>query len=926
VVQRGRGAPYSNFNPAWAGGTKIFIAGSAPACNANLCTIASVRDATHLTILENLTISDASWSSADFGLLIRKTTGAGAVSVSAGYQFAYSSMYNSGLDGSGDICNSNPVTVRVDAAGDPISASQQGYLCVMNATALSQILTPIYLFIPATGETRLLARNYQVSTNDYTQWVGWHPTDGASWFTHRFGTSYFKTTYLGDFRALTPGYIQNNVESASPEQLSFSDIFAGTGNDVISQIANCRMNVLCDSGINSAVFKLPPSPPQTGAAIRGSYMVLCGNAGAQDSPGYVTYWDIGNIPARLTWAAYTWDRYPVGYGGIHGCQSFGTGRFNLISLNAQLGQVGGNEMTGPWQATPIMVDATGTGYVSNTLVKPADGFYCPAGLDAKWQEIGAAPRAQGGLPLCVKIKIPGEPCSSHASAVESANFPCPWNSTSNFSMLKALGEGDTIHDARYGFVTYGENMLVVKKVVNSTRDIELTVFRYRLSPRANYACGSVTDAEMTHLSGWTMQMAPFESCAGGNYWTDALDPARRWFTETLQISGVHSDFGLGSSGYSFIGGAQLDGYHTRADQPMPQQIGRLPTARISANPKFGSTQLPDTFLQTYPSKRQQFAPISEMDWALDIRHYNPPVGNPPEITEGLFGNILTRVSGASNTYRISFPGNQTPDLKHTGFIGWAGWHQLADKSGPASSLDDSDSWHYCFAYNAGECVRGSSAGETYVSVPQAETSVPCQVNSYAANAPCISNNYPYGFWVLQFDASRDDPNGLSSRRLASMFVAPGRQYNFTNAKPTPDGKWAIAQAEWLEGQRTDMYWIKLPPFPPRASFRDASGAPPLKLQITGAPGDSIRIAFGYAENGNPSDFYCTTRKEACYTSATATPANPFLFAGEAQSYTPCSPTCNITIPAIHGRVMYYRVEPSRRTKSVTSAPRVVAVE
>ena len=71
----------------------------------------------------------------------------------------------------------------------------------------------------------------------------------------------------------------------------------------------------------------------------------------------------------------------------------------------------------------------------------------------------------------------------------------------------------------------------------------------------------------------------------------------------------------------------------------------------------------------------------------------------------------------------------------------------------------------------------------YVSVPEDLSGSPCLTNSYAFNAPCISNNYPYGFWVTQFGTTK---TGFFSRRLTGSFVAPGRQYNFTNAKTTPD--------------------------------------------------------------------------------------------------------------------------------------------
>lgn len=917
VLTRGGSGTNSSFNTAWAVGTRIFINGSSPTCASNLCTIASVQDATDLTLQESLTVRDAAWSNADFSLLVKKATSTGAVSVSAGYDMAYSAMYGSGLDGSGDICNSNLVTTNVDAIGNSISPLQ-GYLCVAANSQISSSGWIVYLFIPSTGETRMIARNWQASLNDYTSWIGWHPTDGKSWFVNKSGqNTFYKAAYTGDFRSLTPGYIQIGTESATPEQITFTDIFAGAGNDVTSQIANCQTNNLCDHGINPNIFTLPPQPPQTGAAIRGNYMVLCGAAGIQDSPGYVTYWNLGVVPAQLTWAGYSWDKFPVGYGGIHACFNIGTGQFNITGINASLGQIGAGNLRGPWQATPTMADKTGNGYVSDTSIRPTDGFFCPDGLSAKWQALGAKPQASGGLPLCLKLKIPGEPCSVHATSIEHTTYPCPWSSDPNTSMLKPIAEGDTVHDAALGWVSWGEYMLVVKKAVNSPTDIDLWMFRYRMAPAANFACGSNVGSDVTHSNGWSFHAAPYQACAGINAWSNAADSTRTWFADTQLIFGSHSDFGEGSTSYTYAGGATLTGYLTRANQAMPDQIGQAPTAQISANPMFGSTtsSLPDVFLQSYSSKRQRrvLAPLAEMDWALDVRSYNPSGGASAENPENLFGNTITLMSGTSNTYLITFPVNQIPDPKRVGFVGWAGYHALADKSGPSSRLGDSDLWRYCYAFTAEECVPGSTQGNMYVSIPQASVSAQCTVNSYAFNAPCISNHYPYGFWVTQWNTLNNDAVGISSRRLTSALIAPGRQYNFTNAKSTPDGKWAQVQAEWLEGQRTDIFWAKIPPFPASPS-QPASGK--IVLVLSGITGDSVAVSFGYAENGDPASLFCTTRAEACFTSAAATTANPFVYGSEAPSFTPCSAGCEIAIPAIPGRILYYQV--IRKNGGITS--------
>jgi hypothetical protein len=121
--------------------------------------------------------------------------------------------------------------------------------------------------------------------------------------------------------------------------------------------------------------------------------------------------------------------------------------------------------------------------------------------------------------------------------------------------------------------------------------------------------------------------------------------------------------------------------------------------------------------------------------------------------------------------------------------------------------------------------------------------------------------------------------------------------------------------------------MKLPPSnPPQSRGPDTmvrATFVPVSVPLTGVSGDMVRIAFGYAENGNPANFYCTSRAEACYTSTSATITNPFVFASEAQSYTNCSGKCEVTIPAIPGRILYYVVQ--RQNGSNNTASALVAV-
>jgi hypothetical protein len=98
--------------------------------------------------------------------------------------------------------------------------------------------------------------------------------------------------------------------------------------------------------------------------------------------------------------------------------------------------------------------------------------------------------------------------------------------------------------------------------------------------------------------------------------------------------------------------------------------------------------------------------------------------------------------------------------------------------------------------------------------------------------------------------------------------------------------------------------------------------------------DNAAIEFGYAENGEPGQFYCTSRQEKCLATSATVPVVPFQFPSDAAdgmesgvAGIPCANGCSIAIPAISQRVLYYRVryrDASNRTVA-TSQIETIAV-
>jgi hypothetical protein len=92
------------------------------------------------------------------------------------------------------------------------------------------------------------------------------------------------------------------------------------------------------------------------------------------------------------------------------------------------------------------------------------------------------------------------------------------------------------------------------------------------------------------------------------------------------------------------------------------------------------------------------------------------------------------------------------------------------------------------------------------------------------------------------------------------------------------------------------------------------------------PGSAdAEIRFGYAENGDIDEFYCTKRAEACVSKATYAVATPFNFITvDGHDETSCTSGCTIQIPAIAGRILWWQEFRSTDSGTTWSARGTVA--
>src|SRR4030095_6877837 len=92
-----------------------------------------------------------------------------------------------------------------------------------------------------------------------------------------------------------------------------------------------------------------------------------------------------------------------------------------------------------------------------------------------------------------------------------------------------------------------------------------------------------------------------------------------------------------------------------------------------------------------------------------------------------------------------------------------------------------------------------------------------------------------------------------------------------------------------------------------------STSPRALIRVSAPQGQGIAFAaieFGYQEQGSASQYYCTSRREACVAvSTTVNDAAPFHFA-QTETYTrmPCARSCAITLPVLPAHVAYYQVK------------------
>jgi hypothetical protein len=171
----------------------------------------------------------------------------------------------------------------------------------------------------------------------------------------------------------------------------------------------------------------------------------------------------------------------------------------------------------------------------------------------------------------------------------------------------------------------------------------------------------------------------------------------------------------------------------------------------------------------------------------------------------------------------------------------------------------------------------------------------------------LGNFGGYANGVLQIGVSgavRVISNGLAALRDTN---------DYPTAKALADGSYVLFTVGDTEYSKpSQVLMAKLPPLGKQDEV-DRSTFVRARIPLAAPQGQGVAsaaIEFGYTEQGEPSQYYCTSRRESCVAvAATVNDATPFYYA-QTETYTrmPCAKSCTITLPVLPAHVAYFQVK------------------
>ncbi len=961
------------FDTDWAAGTPIFI-------NETYYHVASISSSSALALQENAgTLTGVPYVGANFGVVVTKSNSSSAVSVSMGINYAYATMPSACCNGDTSMMNQASVSVTMIADGSSsLNPPLTGYLTNVVDSAGGEALL---LWIPfnsdgsSRAETRLLAMGSKTPGSARLNTSGdslpfgptgisgyfFDNTDGTSAYTIDVNNRVWKLTYSEAFAGCA-GYIAFHpyptYGNYNPNTAIADDCFEWTnltpssgGHDVQSQMVTAYQ-----TGLNYLGQSV--GPPHTGfdlgwmnspvvAGFDGGYFsASMGNV--QNHIGIMASFD--STAGVLRSIRNSWNEGDCRWCGLHDAPvlTMGSWRFAVIDPQADTGasnlvfpdsfKMNVTEVNRAGAGSSAVWDCGGCsgGPQQSTSISGTEAYTCPANLLAPYG-------AFSGTANCIQVEVSSPPCQQNPNStytfpngmIEKQEFPCTTpgfgSANGNWSKLQDMQPGDWLLT---NAGNQNENLVLLSVTYNSATNISLWLLRWAGSNYLNPLFGSINDMNNSaHASPWWLFTGP--TYATNAEALDASNASNTWTkSNPLRFSSHGSAApGAGSGHYSYqqtwFGGRYIGSVNTT----VPNLLWSAMQPSASSWPSFAGSGngASNSLAQSYNSGT--YAPnAANPPFFVDYRHFNPSGGGGIESNGGApFGSMsLSLVSGTSQTFQVAADccAAGPSDYKRLGLSGFAGRYLARDVSSPATgNTGDLPSWSYCRAFNANECIEGSSAGSLYMSLPSVDLTSQCASSQFTQAIPCLYQPAPWSGQSIQFRIDRGDFSGLTTRKFGYVHGHPGTAYEYSNCRPTADAQFMFCPGYWLDGVRVEWLAYRIPPAFPADSVNRTSFVP-VTLTYQGVPfAINIRARFGYFENGGDL-LQCTAYGQDCSTEIpSGSASDPYSFTNEMVTRQGCAngASCTITIPSLPNRVLYYVIDRLDSSGNVVATTPLAAV-
>jgi hypothetical protein len=899
-VSYASGTGGSPFNPNWTAGSIIAI-------GASTCTITSTYVSTlALTITPSacspsltVPVSGASYSAGNFGFLVRNHGAAGTLSVlNASWTVAFENLEN--------WPSSGPAKVFSSTETQQTSSGHLGYHMVL------PIGEQLYWLDATTGLGTYVGQLIQPSGG--TSPNNW----GGGTYCENNSTTLTGTTSTAPESIFCPNTDVNGnpiiLEWSLSTNNSANSLSMTSGVNLTPASVGADINQLVVSYTSGYTPAFSPTVFTQGFAIIGTQngdLILESIQSSQDGNAWLAVFNpttistnagcvgavSGGAPGCIVAAVPSWTTETTG-----STPNPGANRWCALHTMNYSGQVTQSTVGGKFYQSEghsgdnVMSSTVTSGTLSSSPSIAAGSGICPGG-------------SQG----CDNLTLASEPCNS--SPIGTDPTGCPANS--GYGYLMPLIVGDLLSTSTGG----GELLKILSKTGSGT-NFSVEVQRAISSP--GWASTPQNFSGTINLQATCSANAPYGVSGGIWNWNWASDPHGINSGGTTITEAYAYDHMVSTAAVAFGGDQNGVGPGPTGEYGANSStFGGYPSVFISFSPYFAGVTGLGGLTCCAETAQDHASPQGENSGTQVFYDYRSMTGvggdfeGAPVAVTGYCYKMSSTTSDGDNLAYIGGVGTSgTPVINRKlqatlafsggmSYPGGIGGQTLQDVSGPSSTIGCTltSAYTYCIARIAGECHSGSSQGDIYW-------------NS-GLTPPIANGSYNYGFFntgqylngIAQMTYASNDTTGLGSRMLGKIGTRPGYLNVNSTTRVTPGGEYLVSQVIGTGGAENSIVSSPLPPFPSSDSYLRNTFVP-VTLNLTTPSGLSITnaiVEFGYAEDGAPSSYFCTTRQDICTAASATIGTIPFYLASESPAGISCASSCTIELPGISQRAIYYDV-------------------